>query len=397
MTTEEVSFVTRTDLAIRTLPSHRIEIALDEEFHQFPGIALSILDVFTLPKTLEDGQDMLLPRIVNEEERVTLYDTVSKLLRAAILVPVPAEEDLPSPGYTRGYAAPRIHVSMLRDEARTNAYLNAIREVVGPNDVVLDIGTGTGVLAVAAAEAGARQVYAIEANRETARFAKALIAGSSCRDRIELIEGWSTEVQLPERCDILVSEMIGDDPLDENILGMTSDAITRHLKPGARLIPNRLDIYAQPFRLPQKKHDEQFFCEADVANWEKNYAIRFRPLLATNPRQTMETILPQETRKWDFAGAPQKLTSIDLTNISGAVFDQQFDFALGDKTANGVLIYFATSLSENQQLSTSPADVSDTNHWLSPCHMFRSEFRDNLSIGFRYGISEALDGLYLKD
>jgi len=202
-------------------------------------------------------------------------------------------------------------------------------------------------------------------------------------------------VQLPERCDLLVSEMIGDDPLDEDIVAMTADAISRHLKSGARLIPDRLDIFAQPILLPDGKHAEQFFCEADISSWEKKYGLQFRSLLELNPRHTMELVLPQDTKNWHFSAPRQKLTSLDLTQCSKAVFDEQFVFELDNGTANGMLVFFETTLSKNQSLSTDPQVVNQSNHWLSPCHMFRTEFSGEMNIGFRYGISEWLDGVYL--
>jgi predicted RNA methylase len=58
--------------------------------------------------------------------------------------------------------AVQLHLAMLDDRNRTAAYLEAIRDGVREGDVVVDIGTGTGVLAAAAAQAGARRVYAIE-------------------------------------------------------------------------------------------------------------------------------------------------------------------------------------------------------------------------------------------
>jgi len=53
---------------------------------------------------------------------------------------------------------------MLNDRQRTRSYQQAIREIVTPDDIVVDIGTGTGVPAATAAMAGTKDVYAIERN-----------------------------------------------------------------------------------------------------------------------------------------------------------------------------------------------------------------------------------------
>ncbi|PYJ79683.1 MAG: hypothetical protein DME69_03705 [Verrucomicrobia bacterium] len=100
------------------------------------------------------------------------------------------------------------HASMLNDRRRTSSYLASIRDVVKPGDIVVDIGTGTGILAIAAVHAGARHVYAIEEAR-IARVARALFEANGMTDPITLIRGRSTEVRLPQRADVLICELIG--------------------------------------------------------------------------------------------------------------------------------------------------------------------------------------------
>jgi protein arginine N-methyltransferase 1 len=71
---------------------------------------------------------------------------------------------------------------MLEDHKRTGAYYQAVmsnkRQFAGK--VVLDVGTGSGILAIFAAKAGARKVYAVEAT-SIANSARKLIEHNKVR------------------------------------------------------------------------------------------------------------------------------------------------------------------------------------------------------------------------
>ena len=90
---------------------------------------------------------------------VPTMSVINMLIEEGALVP-PDLDRVP----TRGWADPVEHARMLHDDRRTNDYIAALRDAVRPEDIVLDIGTGSGVLAIAAARAGARHVYAVEAS-----------------------------------------------------------------------------------------------------------------------------------------------------------------------------------------------------------------------------------------
>lgn len=96
---------------------------------------------------------------------------------------------------------------MLEDHKRTGAYYNAcIQNMAQFKDkVVLDVGTGSGILAIFAARAGARKVYAVEAT-DMAKHARRLVAAQGLAGTVEVIQGVIESVELPEQVDIIISE-----------------------------------------------------------------------------------------------------------------------------------------------------------------------------------------------
>ena len=129
-----------------------------------------------------------------------------------------------------------MYEAMLHDDARTSAFGLAISRRVRAHAggcVVLDLGTGPfAVLALFAARAGASKVFAVEANPEAAAKARALIASSAASDippgTIEVIEGFSTTITLPEQADLLISEIAGSIASEEGMLATIRDARLRH-------------------------------------------------------------------------------------------------------------------------------------------------------------------------
>lgn len=63
---------------------------------------------------------------------------------------------------------------------------------------VLDVGTGSGILAIWAAQAGARKVYAVEATKMS-EHARALVKANDVQHVVEVIEGSMEDLTLPEK------------------------------------------------------------------------------------------------------------------------------------------------------------------------------------------------------
>lgn len=139
-------------------------------------------------------------------------------------------------------AVPAWHFRIVRDDARNEAYDAALKRVVTPDSLVLDIGAGTGLLAMMAARAGARSVVSCEMNPAVADAAADIVALNGYAERVRVVAKRSTELDVEGgmggRADVLVSEIVSNDLLGEGALGVMEDAVDRLLKPGGTMIPS---------------------------------------------------------------------------------------------------------------------------------------------------------------
>ncbi len=139
------------------------------------------------------------------------------------------------------YGVPGFHRSMLADAPRNDFYARAIRETVRPGDLVLDIGTGSGLLAMMAVEAGAGRVVACEANPALAATAREIVERNGFGGRIEVIASKSTALEragsLAGGADLIVSEIFSHTLIDEGAIESLNHGMKVLARPGARIIP----------------------------------------------------------------------------------------------------------------------------------------------------------------
>jgi protein arginine N-methyltransferase 1 len=132
---------------------------------------------------------------------------------------------------------------MIADQVRTDAYAQALREAIKPGSIVVDIGTGTGIFAVLACRYGARRVYAIEPS-DVIEVARETAIANGCADCIEFIQALSTNVALPGRADVILSDLRGVLPPLGFHIPSIADARERFLAPSGTLIPQRDTLWA---------------------------------------------------------------------------------------------------------------------------------------------------------
>jgi protein arginine N-methyltransferase 7 len=142
---------------------------------------------------------------------------------------------------------PGWHFPMMNDDRRNDAYATAIKTTIRQGDLVLDIGTGSGLLAMMAARAGAKHVVACEELALVAHKAQEIIANNHLQKMITVLPKRSTHlvmgIDLPAPADVLITEIFDAAFLGENLKEALIDASGRLVKPGARVIPMAGKIY----------------------------------------------------------------------------------------------------------------------------------------------------------
>lgn len=144
------------------LDGQRITVVQEGQRLTLPRLALAVLDVFASPQTLEAAAALLSPRLGTKARWVQAMTAMHQLVTAGLLYETGGE----TAAFGRsGFDAAGIHCRMLLDKGRTGPYLAALAKQVKPGSVVLDCGTGVGIMALGAARAGARRVFALEQGR----------------------------------------------------------------------------------------------------------------------------------------------------------------------------------------------------------------------------------------
>jgi len=154
--------------------------------------------------------------------------------------------DTAGAGIQDGFGDSWIQWAMLSDAPRCRNYKNALQKTLNEQSNVLDVGAGSGLLSLYALEARARRVNAIE---ETA------IAHSLNKLRSQLPEEFrkrftihncnSFDAALPQNITHVVSELFGNDPLQEGVVPTLRNIFSRIENKKCIGIPENCSIYAQ--------------------------------------------------------------------------------------------------------------------------------------------------------
>ncbi|KAL5729499.1 type I protein arginine methyltransferase [Ranunculus cassubicifolius] len=218
---------------------------------------------------------------------------------------------------------------MLCDRVRMDAYYNSIFEnkehFIGKT--VLDVGTGSGILAIWSAQAGAKKVYAVEATKMS-EHARKLVKANNFEGVIEVIEGTVEDIDLPEKVDIIISEWMGYFLLRESMFDSVICARDRWLKPTGMMYPSHARMWLAPIRsgLADKKmgdfessmDDWYKFVDETKADYGVNMDVLTKPFREEQKKYYMQTSMWNNLHPHQVIGAPAIIKEIDCLTATVA-------------------------------------------------------------------------------
>lgn len=247
------------------------------------------------------------------------------------------------------------HEKMLADAKRVDTYEKAIARYVKPGDTLVDLGTGSGILAILASRNKPKKIYAIdhspfiEVARESARHNGA--------EGIEFVEVNSRSFNPPEKLDLILHEQIGDDLFDENMIENILDLKRRLLKEGGRILPGKFELYLEPvslkkeFRVPMAWEmrpqgvDMSFLKESPLAEKYRSSGYRFR------------YVEPYSISH--FLSKPEPVISFDLNDKEPSIdfsISPQKRFVTKSGLLDGFCLYFEVIFDEEIRFDTNPVN-----------------------------------------
>lgn len=233
---------------------------------------------------------------------------------------------------------------MIADRVRFEAYGKALRQALQPGAVVLDLGTGAGIFALLACKLGAVRVYALETNDAIAVAAELALA-NGCADRITFIQELSTAVHLPERVDVIISDLRGVLPLLEQHLPSLVDARERLLAEGGTLLPRRDTLWAGLLAAPDL-HQRHF------RPWQEDlFGLDTRPC----QRLLSNHWLRVQVEAGKLLTEPQCWGTLDYRTLLDPNVSAELHWRMTQPgTAHGLCLWFDAELAENVRFSNAP-------------------------------------------
>ena len=302
----------------------------------------------------------------------------------------------------------RWHFRMLNDKKRNLAYKQAIAKAISHgHDVVLDIGSGTGILSMFAVQSGAKEVYACEMSKTMYEMGLDVLKANKMEKLVHTIHKKSTEMKvgddIPERVSLVVTETLDCGLLGEGILAtvehtwdnllkpFTDDLHQSNAKPVSKIIPAGAVVYAMAIMCNNIRHQTRSKPVISGVNMFSDCSIGGELMEqkseATSSGYMCDQLEPYSTEclnrlrgGFTALSCPFKVTEYDFNNPSSFNKERNISFeipATCDGQVDAIAAWFDLQLDEEITLSTGPND--DSLCWEQAVFPVYSSGVDNLS------------------
>jgi tetratricopeptide (TPR) repeat protein len=268
--------------------------------------------------------------------------------------------------YQRNYRSllariiPPWHFSMLADHERNAAFRRAIERHCAGAELVLEIGTGSGLLAMMAARAGAGKVVTCEEIPALADNASRICAANGFDGRISVYATRSNNLrvgrELPARAQVLLAEILSSEILAEGAMDAMADAKARLLQDNAVIIPRAVTVCAALVASPAL---QQLTSVQTVEGFDLSLFNEFAPFLITVPKDAPYAVVSE-------AFFPFSLQMGERLAACVADFAVRVEKAA---TVHGVIQWMKVFLDEDNILENAP-NAAGSDHWGAVFHPF---------------------------
>lgn len=294
-----------------------------------------------------------------------LFRSLKKLLKSSKTVRNLLYDIENSSGFTSLYE----HEKMIADAVRVDHYREAIQRHVKPGDVVVDLGTGTGILSLFAAQQNPGKVYAIDHSDfiEVARR----IAENNGLHNIEFVKTNSRNFAPPEKVDIILHEQLGDDLFNENMIENLLELKKRILKDSGEILPGKFELFLEPVSLKQE-YRIPFIWEKKIHGLDFGFLMDY-PEIGKYKKEGYRFRNINPDAFGYFLCEPSPVLAVDLNNAQDIPRTVEVARRVTrDGTLDGLCLYFRVIFDETNNFDTSP--LSTKTHWGN--RLFRVETRD---------------------
>jgi type II protein arginine methyltransferase len=313
----------------------------------------------------------------------SLFHEVRELADQASLICESLASDAPTAeAFARAAvrSVPRWHFAMLNDTERNTALVEALERILPVGATVLDIGSGSGLIAMAAIRAGARRVITCEMNPLLAEIARQNIEAHGMSDAITVISKPSYLLRvgrdLPAPVDVLVSEIVDCALIGEGLLPSIRHARAHLLAPGGLMLPSAARLYGQLL------HSEAVLAlnRVDKAS---EFDVSLMNAVATSGH------FPVRLNTWPHRMMSRQVRLVDF-DLSRAPLDPGARWvtfeATADGEAHGLVAWFELDLGGGITLSNAPQNTAS--HWMQAMALFDTPVPvragENVSIHLRW-------------